>query len=258
MNYRNIALFGGGMLVMGSLAMAASNVTWNQTMTNQGVKRPGVIQPRPKAPSVVAPMAQIDGATRLELVSPPAEMAIPSVASPMTTPTGADAIAMKAPLPTLEGEIGKYRTPAVAARPGKPKPQAAMAAAQKPGKLFSYVRLLNFSPHPQEEEFLRDKPLALNGRNYHISVTYREDWKVVSDDEGYLKKIGFDIKLYENEKLVRTLKIPAVALDPKAIKKGLVLGLAEVAPYSFKIAVDSWTISKKGISELVFKFDMNG
>jgi hypothetical protein len=62
----------------------------------------------------------------------------------------------------------------------------------------------------------------------------------------------------ENNKAVRNLKTPKVKIDSKTIKKGMILGIAEVAPYRFKISVDEFTKSRKGVSELVFKLDLMG
>jgi hypothetical protein len=141
-----------------------------------------------------------------------------------------------------------------------PRQVQARAAAQKtkPENLFSYVRLLNYAPHPLTEEFLKKSPLSLNGKNYWFSVKYDEDWKVVGDEEGYIDGISFERGIMENEAKVRSLKTPKVKIDPKTLKKGMVLGIAEVAPYKFTIKVEEFTRTKKGVSELVFKLDLLG
>ena len=138
------------------------------------------------------------------------------------------------------------------------KAASAMATVKKSGNLFSYVRMLNYSPHPQEEDFLRDKPLALNGHRYWLKVSYKESWDVVDDETGSLKNIAFGIKLMEGDKVVRDLQIPAAKLDARKLKRGQVLGIAEVAPYKFNIAVDEFKVIGGGLSELVFKFDLKG
>ncbi|MBF0406138.1 MAG: hypothetical protein HQM10_02200 [Candidatus Riflebacteria bacterium] len=126
----------------------------------------------------------------------------------------------------------------------------------KQKKLFSYTRMLNYSAHPQTEEFLKEKPLVLNGNKYHIAVTYIEDWKSADDENGDLKKLGFEIDVFENGKKIRNLKLPKVALSPKNIQKGQVLGLAEVAPYNFKIELKDFKVKRKGVSEVLFDFEL--
>lgn len=136
----------------------------------------------------------------------------------------------------------------------------AQAPAQKtvPQNLFTLVRLLNYAPHPLNEELLKHAPLTLEGKNYWFSLNYDEDWKVINDDEGYIKGISFEIEVMENNAKVRSMKTPKVVIDPAKIKKGQVLGVAEVAPYKFTISVEEFTKSKKGVSELVFKLDLVG
>ncbi|HMM59975.1 MAG TPA: hypothetical protein PKC25_07580, partial [Candidatus Rifleibacterium sp.] len=73
-----------------------------------------------------------------------------------------------------------------------------------------------------------------------------------------IKGISFEIDVMENNKKVRSLKTPKVAIDAAKIKKGQVLGIAEVAPYKFTIKVEEVTKNKKGVSELVFKLDLLG
>lgn len=333
MNIKRVGIFGAGLLVMGSLAMAASNATWKAVMESEKGKTVAGARSAKNAPAQAKGVAiEAPGslaASKLELVPPPAElprapagMGAPTMTMGAVAPEPAPAPAVapvqgktatvaavqavspksatakpvaaksamtaKVPMKTTAPKVGKT-APALApaaklsvvkaddemsdrkvplfgsakadikaklASITKEKAQAAPSTAVKPGKLFSYVRLLNYSPHPQQEEFLQEKPLALNGKHYHISVAYREDWNVLGDEDAQLKKLGFDINLYENGKVVRTLKIPSTALDGKTVKKGLVLGLAEVAPYKFKIAVDSFTLKDKGIADITFKFDM--
>jgi len=139
-----------------------------------------------------------------------------------------------------------------------PQVEQAIAPAAKPGKLFSYVRLLNYSPHPQVEEFLKDKPLALKGKSYWFSVKYAEGWKTVTDEEGYLQDVSFEITLMEGDKKVRVLKTPKAVIRADKISKGQVLGIVEVSPYRFYITVDQYTAKTKGIAELVFKLDLLG
>jgi hypothetical protein len=134
----------------------------------------------------------------------------------------------------------------------------AAARKSKPENLFSYVRLLNYAPHPLSEEFLKKSPLDLNGKNYWFAVKYDEDWKVVNDEEGYIKALSFEISIMENNTVVRKLKTPKVKIDGKKLKKGMLLGVAEVAPYKFNIMVDEFKKNNNGVSELVFKLDLIG
>ena len=140
----------------------------------------------------------------------------------------------------------------------KVAPAQAPAAKAELKNLFTLVRMLNYSPHPLNEDLLRQSPLPLNGKNYWFSVKYDEDWKVISDEEAYMNGISFEISVMEDNQKVRSLKTPKVAINPGKIKKGQVLGIAEVAPYKFNISVEEFTKTKKGISELVFKLDLLG
>jgi len=249
MNKKKVFCIGAGILVMGSLSWAASSTP----QANAAAARRTTAMPAGRNAPVMpvaapAPAAVQPGA--LALVPPPAEL--PRAGSgAMVTSVKPMAPAVAATMaPTAKTNAAKSGK--TAARP------AAMAAAKKPGRLFSYVRMLNYSPHPTDEEFLRDKPLALNGHNYWLKVSYHEGWDVDEEENGSLKNIAFDIKLMEGENVVRNLRIPAVNIDAGKLKKGLVLGLAEVAPYKFNIAVDSFRVIDGGVSELVFKFDLTG
>lgn len=193
-----------------------------------------------------------DVESKIRLVPPPAEL--PNV------PSRKMVTSLKPVVPPAQ-----TRTTVAQARPAPAvnKTQrvvTAQAKAQKvkPEKLFSYVRLLNYAPHPLTEEFLKKEPLNCNGRNYWFSVKYDEEWKVIGDEEGYINGISFEIDMMENANKVRSLKTPKVAINPKTLKKGMVLGIAEVAPYKFTISVEEFTRTKKGISELVFKLDLVG
>jgi hypothetical protein len=144
--------------------------------------------------------------------------------------------------------------------PATDKVVSAQAPAEKTTikNLFTLVRMLNYSPHPLNEDLLKQSPLTLNGNNYWFTVKYDEDWNVITDEEAYMKGISFEIEVMENNQKVRSLKTPKTAINPAKIKKGQVLGIAEVAPYKFTISVEEFTKSKKGISELVFKLDLLG
>ncbi len=133
-----------------------------------------------------------------------------------------------------------------------------VAAISKPANLYSYSRLLNYAPHPLSEDILKKTPVSLMGKNYWFSVRYDEDWKVINDDEAYIRGISFEIDVMEGKNKVRSMKTPKVSIDPKKIRKGQVLGIAEVAPYKFTIKVEEFEKKRKGISELVFKLDLVG
>ncbi|EKD84061.1 MAG: hypothetical protein ACD_39C00267G0001, partial [uncultured bacterium] len=147
---------------------------------------------------------------------------------------------------------------APAAKAAKVESAQAPAGKAEIKNLFTLVRMLNYSPHPLDEDLLRQTPLDLNGNKYWFNVKYEEDWHVIGDEEAYMKGISFEIEVMENNKKVRSLKTPKMAINPAKIKKGQVLGIAEVAPYKFNISVEEFTKTKKGISELIFKLDLLG
>lgn|GEM_PF-2004354 len=261
MNFKKIAFIGAGVLVMGSLSWASSGTVKGSSagILGKGIPsaRYSATQANTVKTSPIEAPAPAQSDSQVSLVPPPAEL--PRVQNPaLITSISPTAAASALPFPAdVKAKKTASHAKATAAKTAV-KPGKAAAAATKPQKLFSYVRMLNFSPHPQEEEFLKDKPLVLNGKKYSISVTYLENWKVIGDDDGYLQKLGFEISLFENGNKIRSLKTPSVALDAKSIKAGQVLGIAEVAPYKFHIAVDSFKIKEKAISEIVFKFDLSG
>ncbi len=259
MNYRQIAFIGIGVFVVTGILWASSNTLRGAVLEGSDLQASARVahaaparaaMPAPDVPAAVAAMAPVEKKGDLALVPPPTELPQAPTDKMITSVS-----------PTAMAEAVKTspaKTSAKGKAASKIAPKAAVAKVRKPQKLFSYCRLLNFSPHPQEEEFLKDKPLTLNGKNYHFTVSYKESWKVVDDDLGYLKKLGFEIILYQDENKIRTLKIPQVAIDPAKIKSGQVLGIAEVAPYRFNISVDSFTLKNKQVSEIVFKLDLIG
>ena len=101
-------------------------------------------------------------------------------------------------------------------------------------------------------------PVLYNGKNYHFTVTYNEDWKYVSDDLSLMNGISFTINVYENGKRVRNLTTPKVQLNPQKIKKGQTIGIAEVSPFKFNIKINDMTVTKKGVTVLEFKLDLIG
>jgi hypothetical protein len=138
------------------------------------------------------------------------------------------------------------------------KPTSVTKLDSKPKKLYTLSRFLDYSPHPTTENILKNKPVLYNGKNYHFTVTYNEDWKDVTDDFARLNSISFTICVYENGKKVRNLTTPKVQLDSKKVKKGQMIGIAEVSPFKFNISVSNMTVTKKGITELEFKLDLIG
>jgi hypothetical protein len=294
MNTRKIMVIGVGVVLLGALSWLPSGAAPGANAETAVVAHKKTVVPRPAVAKAVRPKASLAvesaavsamPSSGITLVPPPAE--IPRTGShamvTSVTPMTALAVAPKAPRPvatnvpsdfkaapspvttlTPQDKETKSVAPVTAPRAAAPAhapahaPASAMGRASKPAVLFSYVRMLNFSPHPQEEEFLRDKPLALNGKNYHFLVRYHEDWTVLGDEEGDLKGISFEIDILENGTKVRSLKTPKVNLSNKSLKKGQVLGVADVAPYRFVITVDDYLVNKKFINELTFKLDLLG
>ncbi|GAB4273934.1 MAG: hypothetical protein Kow0029_13940 [Candidatus Rifleibacteriota bacterium] len=242
----------GAMALGGSILVSSTFADQTSTSVLEVIRHPAVNSGRAETFSRAVRPATSKAASekKLTLVPPPAEL--PSA------PSHRMVSSVKAFAPSAPVQNNQKNTVVVVKE--TPRQVVAQAGAQKtkPEKLFSYVRLLNYAPHPLTEEFLQKSPLELNGQKYWFTVKYDEDWKVVGDEEGYINGISFEIGIMQGKNKVRTLKTPKVALNPKTLKKGMVLGIAEVAPYKFTIAVEEFTKTKKGISELVFKLDLAG
>ncbi len=255
-----------GFLVIGGTVFVSSSFAGTDTSPGlQVIKHDGKGKAAVRTVRAVKPVQAAVGAEdKVVLVAPPGEL--PAVSNRMVT-------SLKPIMPTAT----KNCSPAKAAKTSKVTKVAAsakaeaqitttgkVAAAQAPASkvdpknLFTLVRLLNYAPHPLTEELLKKSPLAMNGNNYWFSLKYDEDWKVITDDEAYIQGISFEIEVMENNKKVRSMKTPKVAINAAKVKKGQVLGIAEVAPYKFTIKVEEVTKNKKGISELVFKLDLLG
>ena len=138
------------------------------------------------------------------------------------------------------------------------KPKEVTKLDSKPKQLYTFTRMLDYSPHPTTETILKNKPVLYNGKYYYFTVTYNEDWKDVVEDSARFNSISFTINVFENDKKVRTLTTPKVQLDSKKTKKGQTIGIAEVSPFKFNIKVSDLTVSKKGITVLEFKLDLIG
>lgn len=248
-NKKKVFCIGAGVLIMGSLSWAAS--TTPQPRNGAYGAGNGAAGFSTAASSSPFPAGAIS------LVPPPAEM---PDAGRMKMVTSARPMAPEAPFAAAAAPKTKKVAPV--SRPAKPasrvRAASSMAPAKKSDKLFSYVRMLNFSPHPQEEEFLKDKPLVLKDHKYWLKVSYKESWDVIGDEAGNLRKLAFGISLMEGDKVVRQLQIPSAKLNAKKMKRGQILGIAEVAPYKFNISVDTFTVVKGSLSELTFKFDLIG
>jgi len=204
--------------------------------------------------AAAARTASANMVTSTRAFAPPAQ-----TASLATTPTATTKVATaRKATPTKTVVTAKVAGDNKAARASKVASAQAPAQKAELKNLFTLVRMLNYSPHPLDEDLLRQAPLSLNGNNYWFTVKYDEDWKVINDEEAYMKGISFEISVMENNQKVRSLKTPKAAINPANIKKGQVLGIAEVAPYKFTISVEEFTKTKKGISELVFKLDLLG
>lgn len=128
---------------------------------------------------------------------------------------------------------------------------------ESPKNLYSFTRMLDYSPHPRTENILQNKPVLFNNKKYHFSVTYNEDWKDISADAACMNGICFGIKVYENGKEVRDLTTPRINVSKKT-KKGQTIGIAEVAPFKFTIKVDDIQTNSKGVTLLQFKLDLVG
>ncbi len=265
MDIKKMGLIGSTVLVMASLGMAFSNTpTAAKPATNKAVRVATPVIPATDEaltvvpPAPVAANGQTTPAAESKAVTVSPETKLGLVAPPAVMPKAGKKSGVKAV------EAGAVAAKPAVAKPGVktaakngPKAQSAQAGVAKPKNLFSYVRTLSYSPHPQEEEFLREKPLTLNGSEYYISVAYREKWDALDDEDGRIKAVGFDINVYQDGKKVRTLKVPEFVLKPGKMQKGQVIGLAEVAPYKFKIAIYDFTREDGGFSDFTFKFDMS-
>lgn len=201
---------------------------------------------------------------KVVLIAPPSELPL-APSTKMVTSTKAFAPNPRtAVIPAQKTASAKNKATASPAKASEETAVCKVVSAKAPAQkteiknLFTLVRMLNYSPHPLNEDLLKHSPLALNGNNYWFTVKYDEDWNVLNDEEAYMKGISFEIEVMENNQKVRSLKTPKAAINPAKIKKGQVLGIAEVAPYKFTISVEEFTKTKKGISELVFKLDLLG
>lgn len=248
-----------GVLVVGGTVFVSSTFAGTETTPGLHVIRhsvDGAVTTR--VARTVAPVQERIGAEdKIVLVAPPGELPVASSKMVTSLKPMAPAASKQRPVAAKSGKVVK----AARAEAGKAAIAVeAKAPAQKvkPQNLFTLVRLLNYAPHPLTEELLKQAPLTMNGNNYWFSLKYDEDWKVLNDDEGYIKGISFEIDVMENNKKVRSMKTPKVAIDASKVKKGQVLGVAEVAPYKFTIKVEEVTRNKKGVSELVFKLDLLG
>ncbi|GAB1354179.1 MAG TPA: hypothetical protein PLK28_11910 [Candidatus Rifleibacterium sp.] len=267
-NVRLGMLVAGFLVVGGTVFVSSSFAGTDNSPGLQVVRHDKVAGKTLKTARTVKPVQAANAAEdKIVLVAPPGELTPAS--SRMVT-------SLKPVVPTnvkhagaATGKVARAASPAgaatdmagVAVKPARAaKAEVAQAPAMKtdPKNLFTLVRLLNYAPHPLTEELLKHAPLTMNGNNYWFSIKYDEDWKVFNDDDGVIKGISFEIDVMENNKKVRSLKTPKVAIDATKIKKGQVLGIAEVAPYKFTIKVEEVTKNKKGVSELVFKLDLLG
>lgn len=234
--------------------------------------------------AAVAPVSEVAQAdvsqNRISLVPPPEELPRTSSKAMVTSVNAAaPAVEHKTKTAALVAELKEKLSPVskpankvVAGRTASAEtvkstdksaaiarnPNQAMASAKRPGSLFSYVRMLNFSPHPNVEEFMKDKPMVKNGKNYWFSVKYLEDWHVINDEEGCLKGLGFEIDVYENDNKIKTISTPKYPINSSKLKKGQVLGTGEAAPYKFTVTVSNFTLLKKAVSELEFKLELQG
>ena len=214
-----------------------------QYPTNKNFGRRSLVKNQPYQQNTMSIASQ-----KIELVAPPAEL--PQIGSRKMTAS------LKSFAPVKKVRNIKRRTRKLVVK--RPATQNYVAKASKPRELFTLVRLLNYAPHPLEESIFKQSPLRLGNSNYWFTVGYDEDWKVSKNDTGVMRGVSFEINVMENNNKIRTLKTPKVKLRASTIRKGQILGIAEVAPYKFTIKVDSFTKTRKGISELVFKLTLAG
>jgi len=242
-----VLVVGGGIFISSTFAGSEKNSTESLTVVRH---TPGEhVQRRvtQRAKPVMRTSAVAPAERNLELMAPPVEL------KTVTSPSSEMVVSVQPMAP-----VSRVISAPPEQRINKPSPQVARYEAKKadPKSLFTLVRMLNYAPHPLNEELLRHEPLTLGENKYWFSLKYDEDWKVISDDEGYIRGISFEIDVMENNTSVRRLKTPKVAIDAAKIKKGQVLGIAEVAPYKFIIMVDDFVRTGRGVSELVFKLDL--
>ena len=195
----------------------------------------------------------------IQLISPPEEQICFQMAAVSNNSQNTEAFQsqVKSKKENILKKINELKNSSSTA-PSTQKPTSVTTLGSQPRQLYTLTRLLDYSPHPTTENILKDKPVLYNGRNYHFTVTYNEDWQEVSADSTCLKGISFSINVFENGKRVRNLTTPKVSIDAKKIKKGQYIGIAEVAPFKFNIKVDDITSNKKGVTELIFKLDLIG
>ena len=215
--------------------------------------------------SILGIITDIQASNDIQLISPPVETQSFMMASlPNNTSYQNSNAAMQAQIKAKKESIlkkieeMKRASSTPSSTPSVTKPTSVTKLGSKPRQLYSYARMLDYSPHPTTESILKDKPVLYNGKNYHFTVTYNEDWKYVSEDLALMNGISFTINVYENGKKVRTLTTPKVQLNSQKTKKGQTIGIAEVAPFKFNIKINDITANKKGITVLEFKLDLIG
>lgn len=208
--------------------------------------------------STLGIISDLQASNDIQLISPPLEQECFMMASVPQSSAEMQA-QIKAKKESILKKIEEMKNSSPSnIKPTTTKPTSVTKLDSKPKKLYTLSRFLDYSPHPTTENILKDKPVLYNGKNYHFTVTYNEDWKDVTDDFARLNSISFTICVYENGKKVRNLTTPKVQLDSKKVKKGQMIGIAEVSPFKFNISVNNMTVTKKGITELEFKLDLIG
>lgn len=265
-NFR-LGTFIAGVLVVGGTLFVSSTFAGTENNAALTVIRHSNVNTgvRPVVKHVVPVRSAGILDSKVVLVAPPSELPLaPSAKMVTSTKAFAPGTHATAVVPNKKAAAARIKETASPAKASKPNTASKVVSAKAPAQkteiknLFTLVRMLNYSPHPVNEELLKQAPLTLNGNNYWFTVKYDEDWNVLGDEEAYMRGISFEIEVMENNQKVRSLKTPKAAINAAKIKKGQVLGIAEVAPYKFTISVEEFTKTKKGISELVFKLDLLG
>ncbi len=207
--------------------------------------------------STLGIISDIQASNDIQLISPPLEQECFMMASVPQSNAEIQA-QIKAKKDSILKKIEEMKNSSPTYSKPTTKPTSVTKLDGKPKTIYTLSRFLDYSPHPTTETILKNKPVLYNGKNYHFTVTYNEDWKDVTDDFARLNSISFTIGVYENGKKVRNLTTPKVQLDSKKVKKGQMIGIAEVSPFKFNISVSNMTVTKKGITELEFKLVLIG
>ena len=149
LNLKKVGIIGSAILVMGSLGYAFSTTPVVASQTGAHNLR-GADVTAVTTTNTAAAVAPVTGAVlavdptggeaKLALVPPPAELPRSGAKGSPVKPVAASSKAVPASSKALTAKKVL-------------KVQTAMATVKKPKNLFSYVRMLNYSPHPLKKNF---------------------------------------------------------------------------------------------------------